>query len=84
MRYPDREVVVANDERDFSNLIIKLLQNGTNPAVAMQPGRVFWKIITGEKIWNELTRSCRSRKRFNGDHLYILQDNTGVAGNAVV
>jgi glycosyltransferase involved in cell wall biosynthesis len=31
--HPDRDVVVANDERDFSNLIIKLLQNGTNPAV---------------------------------------------------
>ena len=31
--HPDRDVVVANDERDFSNLIIKILQNGTNPAV---------------------------------------------------
>jgi sugar transferase (PEP-CTERM/EpsH1 system associated) len=31
--HPDRDVVVANDESDFSNRIIKLLQNGTNPAV---------------------------------------------------
>jgi sugar transferase (PEP-CTERM/EpsH1 system associated) len=30
---PDRDVVVANDGSDFSNRIIKLLQNGTNPAI---------------------------------------------------
>ncbi len=31
--HPDRDMVVANDESDFINRIIELLQNGTNHAV---------------------------------------------------
>jgi sugar transferase (PEP-CTERM/EpsH1 system associated) len=31
--HPDRDVVVASDESDFSNRIIKLLQKGADPAI---------------------------------------------------